>query len=54
MSVAVVAMAEPMFSQDAVAVYLKREKVSKENKLVQSSPGDDEAGAGSLVAASLH
>ena len=43
---AVMAMAEPMFGQDAVAFYLLSEQVSKSVKVVQSGQGADEVFAG--------
>ncbi len=43
---AVMAMAEPMFGQDAVAFYLLAEQVSKSVKVVQSGQGADEVFAG--------
>jgi asparagine synthase (glutamine-hydrolysing) len=43
---AVLAMAEPMFGQDAIAFYLLSEQVSKSVKVVQSGQGADEVFAG--------
>ena len=43
---AVMAMAEPMFGQDAVAFFLLSEQVSKSVKVVQSGQGADEVFAG--------
>ena len=43
---AVMAMAEPMFGQDAIAFYLLSEQVSKSVKVVQSGQGADEVFAG--------
>ena len=43
---AVMAMAEPMVGQDAVAFYLLSERVSKEVKVVQSGQGADEVFGG--------
>jgi asparagine synthase (glutamine-hydrolysing) len=46
LSDAVMNMAEPMVSQDAVAFYLLSEQVSKQTKVVLSGQGADEAFAG--------
>ena len=43
---AVMAMAEPMFGQDAIAFYLLSEQVSRSVKVVQSGQGADEVFAG--------
>ena len=51
---AVDAMAEPMFGQDAVAFYMLSEQVSKHIKVVQSGQGADEVFAGYFWYPQMH